>query len=94
MNLEKIKKLVEFDTPTVANGLEMLELGDPSAGYTGPDVRALMPELGPRVGVPGGTASRVKMIVMLNAAWVVDSSLTTRSVLTMPPTSTPASGRL
>ena len=51
MNIEKIKKLIEFDTPTVANGLEMLEVGDPSAGYTGPDVRALMPELGPKVGV-------------------------------------------
>jgi 4-hydroxy-4-methyl-2-oxoglutarate aldolase len=51
MNLEHIRKLVEFDTPTVANGLEMLGVRDPSAGYTGPDVRALMPDFGPRVGV-------------------------------------------
>ncbi len=51
MNIENIRKLVEFDTPTVANGLEMLEVRDPSAGYTGPDVRALMPDFGPRVGV-------------------------------------------
>lgn len=51
MDIEKIKKLVEFDTPTVCNGLEMLKAQDPTVGYTGPDVRALMPELGPRVGV-------------------------------------------
>ena len=51
MNIEKIKQLVEFDTPTVANGLEMLQVRDPSAGYTGPDIRALTPEFGPRVGM-------------------------------------------
>ena len=51
MNLEKILKLLEFDTPTVANGLEKLEVQDPTVGYTGPDVRALMPEMGARVGV-------------------------------------------
>jgi hypothetical protein len=48
---ETIRRLAEFDTPTVANGLELLAAGDPSAGYTGPDVRALTPELGPRVGI-------------------------------------------
>ena len=51
MNVEKIKKLIEFDTPTVANGLNLLEVRDPTVGYTGPDVRALTPELGRRVGV-------------------------------------------
>ncbi len=51
MNVERVKSLIEFDTPTVANGLEMLRARDPSAGYTGPDVRALMPEFGARVGV-------------------------------------------
>ncbi len=51
MNIEAIKKLTEFDTPTVANGLELLGVRDPSAGYTGPDVRALMPEMGRRVGI-------------------------------------------
>jgi len=51
LNPEKILKLLEFDTPTVANGLEKLEVQDPSAGYTGPDVRALMPDMGPRIGV-------------------------------------------
>jgi 4-hydroxy-4-methyl-2-oxoglutarate aldolase len=51
MDIEKIKKLIEFDTPTVANGLELLKLRDPSAGYTGPDVRALTPALGRRIGV-------------------------------------------
>jgi len=51
MKIENIRKLVEFDTPTVANGLAMLEIQDPSAGYTGPDIRALMPELGPKVGI-------------------------------------------
>lgn len=51
MNVDTVKKLVEFDTPTVANGLELLGVRDPTVGYTGPDIRALMPELGPRVGV-------------------------------------------
>ena len=51
MDNERIKRLIEFDTPTVANGLEMLGVRDPSAGYTGPDVRALMPDFGARVGV-------------------------------------------
>ena len=51
MNIQNVKRLVEFDSPTVANGLEMLNAIDPSAGYTGPDIRALMPELGARVGI-------------------------------------------
>ena len=51
MNIQNIKRLTEFDTPTVANGLEMLQLRDPTVGYTGPDVRALMPEMGARVGI-------------------------------------------
>ena len=51
MNLEKILKLLEFDTPTVANGLEKLGVQDPSGGFTGPDVRALMPDMGPRIGI-------------------------------------------
>ncbi len=51
MNSEALRALVEFDTPTVGNGLELLGVRDPSAGYTGPDVRALMPEMGARCGV-------------------------------------------
>lgn len=51
VNIENIKKLTEFDTPTVANGLELLGVLDPTVGYTGPDVRALMPEMGVRVGI-------------------------------------------
>jgi len=51
MNAQNILKLLDFDTPTVANGLEMLDVRDPSIGYTGPDVRALMPDFGPRVGI-------------------------------------------
>jgi regulator of RNase E activity RraA len=51
VNWEKITRLVEFDTPTVANGLELLGAHDPTVGYAGPDVRALTPELGARVGV-------------------------------------------
>ncbi|MGE5619703.1 MAG: RraA family protein [Sphingomonadaceae bacterium] len=51
MDLEKVLKLVEFDTPTVANGLELLGYRDPTVGYTGPDVRALMPDMGARIGV-------------------------------------------
>lgn len=51
LNIQNVKRLIEFDSPTVANGLEMLDVIDPSAGYTGPDIRALMPELGARVGI-------------------------------------------
>jgi len=51
MNGEKIRKLVEFDCPTVANGLERLKVRDATAGYTGPDIRALTPELCPQVGI-------------------------------------------
>lgn len=51
MDADAIKRLAEFDTPTVANGLELLDRRDPSAGYTGPDVRALTPDLGVRAGV-------------------------------------------
>ena len=51
MNIDLVKKLAEFDTPTVANGLELLGALDPTVGYTGPDVLALMPELGVRVGI-------------------------------------------
>lgn len=51
MNIERVKKLLEFDTPTVANGVELMGIRDPAMGYTGPDVRALMPEMGARVGV-------------------------------------------
>ncbi|TAK22674.1 MAG: RraA family protein [Chloroflexota bacterium] len=51
MDWQKIKALTEFDTPTVANGLELLGTRDPSIGYCGPDVRALMPDMGVRVGI-------------------------------------------
>jgi 4-hydroxy-4-methyl-2-oxoglutarate aldolase len=51
VNIAAITKLIEFDTPTVANGLELLDALDPTVGYTGPDVCALMPEMGGRVGV-------------------------------------------
>lgn len=51
MNLACITQLAEFDTPTVANGLELLGVQDPSSGFTGPDIRALTPESGVRVGV-------------------------------------------
>lgn len=51
VNVELIRKLAEFDTPTVANGFDLLALRDPSVGYTGPDVHALMPDFGARVGI-------------------------------------------
>ena len=51
MNNDRILRLAEFDTPTVANGLDVLRARDPSVGYTGPDVRALMPDFGVRIGV-------------------------------------------
>jgi 4-hydroxy-4-methyl-2-oxoglutarate aldolase len=51
VNWDNVLRLTEFDTPTVANGLELLGHLDPTVGYTGPDVRALMPEMGARVGI-------------------------------------------
>ncbi|MCL4535015.1 MAG: hypothetical protein M1370_07655 [Bacteroidetes bacterium] len=51
MDLDKIRNLVEFDTPTVSNGIGLLNFRDPTVGYTGPDVRCLMPDMGVRVGV-------------------------------------------
>src|SRR5438874_10691254 len=51
VDLEKIRRLVEFDTPTVANGVELLDCRDPCTGFMGPDVRALTPEMGVRVGI-------------------------------------------
>ena len=51
MDVTKVKKLREFDTPTVANGLGLMGVRDDSYGYTGPDIRHLMPEMGRRVGV-------------------------------------------
>src|SRR5688500_20352934 len=51
MKREHISALTRFDTPTVANALELLRVRDPSAGYTGPDVRALMPDMGVRAGI-------------------------------------------
>jgi 4-hydroxy-4-methyl-2-oxoglutarate aldolase len=51
VDILRVRRLIEFDTPTVANGLERLGVRDPSFGYTGPDVRSLMPEAGPRVGI-------------------------------------------
>ena len=51
MNPTTLHHLTTFDTPTVSNGLELLGVRDPSAGYTGPDVHALMPELGIRAGI-------------------------------------------
>jgi 4-hydroxy-4-methyl-2-oxoglutarate aldolase len=51
MDWAKVTGLAEFDSPTVANGLELLGVLDPTVGYAGPDVRALMPEMGVRVGI-------------------------------------------
>jgi 4-hydroxy-4-methyl-2-oxoglutarate aldolase len=51
MDLTSVARLIEFDTPTVANAVELLNVRDPSGGYSGPDVRALTPDLGRRVGV-------------------------------------------
>ena len=51
VDLAALRALLDFDTPTVGNGLELLAVRDPSGGYTGPDVRALMPELGIRAGI-------------------------------------------
>ena len=63
MDVEKIKNLVEFDTPTVANGLGLLGVRDDSYGYTGPDIRALTPEFGARVGI--AVTARMNFMVRL-----------------------------
>jgi len=51
MNTDKILRLMEFDTPTVSNGLGKLDVKDKSYGYTGPEVRYLTPEFGIKMGV-------------------------------------------
>ncbi len=51
MDLNKIRNLVEFDTPTVGNGVALLNFRDPTTGYTGPDVHCLMPDMGVKVGI-------------------------------------------
>ena len=51
LDADKVIKLKEFDTPTVANGVALLQVRDNSYGYTGPDMHALMPEMGVQVGV-------------------------------------------
>ncbi len=51
MDWSKVKLLAEFDTPTVANGLELLAAQDPTVGYTGPDIRALTPDMGRQIGI-------------------------------------------
>jgi 4-hydroxy-4-methyl-2-oxoglutarate aldolase len=51
VNIADLKKLLEFDAPTIANGMGLSGLRDPAAGYTGPDVRCLMPDFGPRIGI-------------------------------------------
>ncbi len=51
MDADKVKKLVEIDTPTVSNGMGLLGVREDAYGYTGPDIRALMPDMGVRVGV-------------------------------------------
>jgi regulator of RNase E activity RraA len=50
METAEVCRLAEMDTPTIANGIELLGVRDPSTGFMGPDIRALTPELGVRVG--------------------------------------------
>ena len=51
MNTDKVKKLLEIDTPTVSNGMGQLGVREDAYGYAGPDIRALMPEMGTQVGI-------------------------------------------
>jgi 4-hydroxy-4-methyl-2-oxoglutarate aldolase len=46
-----IEQLRNYDTPTVANAAALLQRRDPSLGFTGPDIKALTPEFGIKVGV-------------------------------------------
>ncbi len=75
MTTDQIKRLLDFDTPTIANGIELLAHRDPTVGYSGPDVRALMPDLGRRVGVAvtarmDTTSAGVDNPESLFAAWL------------------------
>ncbi len=47
---ETLKRLAEFDTPTICNAVEDLETRDPTEGYMGLDVKCMFPELGRMVG--------------------------------------------
>ena len=42
--------LLEYDTPTICNAIEEMEVRDPIDGYMGWDVRCLYPDLGRMVG--------------------------------------------
>lgn len=51
MQASALNRLLEFDAPTIGNGIELMGFRDPTIGYTGPDIRALMSDMGPRIGV-------------------------------------------
>ncbi len=51
MNAKTVTQLAEFRTTTVATAINKMLLRDPASGFTGPDTRVLMPDLGTRVGI-------------------------------------------
>lgn len=44
------RELASIDTPTISNAIEEFNVRSPTEGYTGPEVRCLLPELGVMVG--------------------------------------------
>ena len=57
-----LEQLAKFDTATVCNAIELLEIRDRTDGFMGFDIRCLSPELGPMVGfavpAPAGSSQR------------------------------------
>lgn len=47
---EQIELLRRFDTPTICNAVEELNIRPPTEGFMGPDVHCLLPHLGVMVG--------------------------------------------
>lgn len=47
---ETLKKLTQFDTPTICNAIEIFDVRPRNAGYMGPQIQAAFPEMPPMVG--------------------------------------------
>lgn len=47
---EVLARLARYSTPTIANGLEQLDVRPWNQGYMGPEIRCIYPDLAPMVG--------------------------------------------
>ena len=50
ISAETLRKLAQFDTPTICNAIEIFEVRPRNTGYMGPQIRAAFPEMRPMVG--------------------------------------------